>query len=416
MQTEASERVTAWGLGGGGFVPMDGDVMMAAEDAAAPTAEAERSAQATAAPAPVGAPDAADTFSGTNTQEIGVDEGDIVETDGQYVYVANNDGLRIVRVDDAEVVAQPELPNGSHQLLLDGGRLLVVTSSWDGAADTTVSLYDVTDPANATLLRRSHLEGSVVATRSVDDVARLVISTSFDTRLPFVQPSEFGLDEELALARNQQIIAESSVEDWLPRWFDEAGDGTFGPMQPILDCNTVAAPDDFAGLGLTWITSIDMLGDATPVGSAGVVSTGDIVYSSAENLYITTQNWDWQLRPMPVDVVATDVPGDVAVVDDGPPPTQIHQFDLGEGTAATYVASGSVPGRLLNQFAMSEYNGDLRVATTTEGWNFGEQSESAVSVLRPNGEDLETIAIGRWTRQDRADPTPCGSSTTRPTS
>ena len=300
MQAEASERVTAWGLGGGGFVPMGGDVMTVAEDAAAP-ADAERSAQATVAPAPVGAP--ADTFSETNTQEIGVDEGDIVETDGEYVYVANSDGLRIVRVADAQVVGQPELPEGSHQLLLDGDRLLVVTSSWAGSADTIVSLYDVSDPANATLLRRSHLEGAVLATRSVDDVARLVISTSFDTRLPFVQPSQFGLDEELALERNQQIIAESAVEDWLPRWFDEAGDGTFGPMQPILDCNTVAAPDDFAGLGLTWIASVDLLGDATPVGSAGVVSTGDIVYSSAENLYITTQNWDWQFRPMPVDVV-----------------------------------------------------------------------------------------------------------------
>jgi len=390
MQTEASERVTAWGLGGG-IVPMGGDVMTAtAADAAAPSAEGERSAQATAAPAQVEAP-AADTFSGTNTQEVGVDEGDIVETDGEYVYVANSDGLRIVRVADAEVVGQPELPNGSHQLLLDGDRLLVVTTSWDGSADTIVSLYDVSDPANATLLRRSHLEGSVLATRSVDDVARLVISTSFDTRLPFVQPSEFGLDEERALERNRQIIAESSVEDWLPRWFDEAGDGTFGPMQPILDCNKVAAPDDFAGLGLTWIASVDLLGEATPVGSAGVVSTGDIVYSSADNLYITTQNWDSQVRPMPVDDVATGDSTDV-VVDDGPPPTQIHQFDLGEGTAATYVASGSVPGRLLNQFAMSEYNGDLRVATTTGGWDFGDQSDSAVYVLRPNGEDLETMS------------------------
>jgi len=204
MQTEASERVTAWGLGGG-IVPMGGDVMTAtAADAAAPTAEGERSAQATVAPAPVEAP-AADTFSGTNTQEVGVDEGDIVETDGEFVYVANSDGLRIVRVADAEVVGQPELPNGSHQLLLDGDRLLVVTTSWDGSADTIVSLYDVSDPANATLLRRSHLEGSVLATRSVDDVARLVISTSFDTRLPFVQPSEFGLDEERALERNRQI-------------------------------------------------------------------------------------------------------------------------------------------------------------------------------------------------------------------
>src|SRR4029078_8078571 len=99
------------------------------------------------------------------------------------------DGLRIVRVTDAEVVGQPELPNGSHQLLLDGDRLLVVTEGWAGSADPIVSLYDVSDPANATLLRRSHLEGSVLATRSVDDVARLVISTSVSTRLAVVQPS-----------------------------------------------------------------------------------------------------------------------------------------------------------------------------------------------------------------------------------
>ena len=91
-----------------------------------------------------------------------------------------------------------------------------------------------------------------------------MITTSFDQRLPFVQPSQFGLDEDRALERNQEIIEESTVEDWLPRWFDEAGDGSFGPMAPILDCNTVAAPDEFAGLGLTWIASVDMLADAHP--------------------------------------------------------------------------------------------------------------------------------------------------------
>ncbi len=42
---------------------------------------------------------------------------------------------------------------------------------------------------------------------------------------------------------------------------------------------------------------------------------------------------------------------------------------------------------------MSEYNGDLRVATTTDNWgNFGDQSESTVYVMRPNGTDLEVIS------------------------
>jgi Beta propeller domain len=206
-------------------------------------------------------------------------------------------------------------------------------------------------------------------------------------------------------------------------------------------------------LGLTWIASIDVQSDATPVGSAGIVSTGDTVYASTDNLYIATQNWDWQWGgpvPMPLEgdtatvepstdavgapelaapssdativpetteatpttaitestpsPVTTDViePTDTTEVtpsttepDDlqGPPPTLIHQFRLDEGTGATYIASGEVEGRLLNQFAMSEYNGDLRVATTTDNWgDFGDQSQSTVYVLRPNGTDLEQIS------------------------
>ena len=451
MQTEASARVTPWGLGGYGYA--------VAEDARlAETGSDTESAGVPDAAVPA-APTAGVDYSGTNTQELGVDEGDIVETDGTFVYVANTDGLRIVSVADAEVVAQPELPGGSHQLLLDGDRLVVVTSSYAGAPDTIVSLFDVSDPANPSLLRRTHLEGNVVATRSVDGVARLVISTTFDQRLPFVQPNQFGLDEDSALARNKQIIAESSVDDWLPRQFDEAGDGSFGPMSTVLACETVAAPGEFAGLGVTWIASIDVRGDATPVGSAGIVSTGDTVYASTDNLYIATQNWDWQWGgPVPVplegDVATaepstgapeiavspseppsgatsvpdtTEVSGTTTVTEStvpstvtestvtestpapdttevapsttepddlqGPPPTLIHQFRLDEGTGATYVASGEVEGRLLNQFAMSEYNGDLRVATTTDNWgNFGDQSESTVYVLRPNGTDLEQIS------------------------
>ncbi len=451
MQTEAAERVTAWGLGGGPIYYGDGRVMAEADTAATDAPEA-------------GVP-ATGGYSGTNTQEIGVDEGDIVETDGRFVYVANTDGLRIVSVADAEVVAEPGLPQGSHQLLLDGQRLLVVTSSWSGSPDTIVSLYDVADPTNPGLLRRSHLEGNVVATRSIDGVARLVISTSFDQRLPFVQPNQFGLDEESALARNQEIIAGSNVEDWLPRWFDEAGDGSFGPMQAAVSCENVAAPGEFAGLGLTWIGSIDVQAEGTPVGSAGIVSTGDTVYASTDNLYIATQNWDWQWGgpvplPMPVEdglaveegvaveeglaveatpepigppdsapeptvtaptettvpdttaldttVPETTLPPETTIAeeptttvptttvpddDSGAPPTLIHQFRLDDGTAATYVASGEVRGRLLNQFAMSEYNGDLRVATTTDNWgDFGDQSESTVYVLRPNGTDLEVIS------------------------
>ena len=63
-------------------------------------------------------------------------------------------------------------------------------------------------------------------------------------------------------------------------------------MAQVLPCETVAAPPDFAGLGLTWIGSIDVNGDGTPIGSAGIVSTGDTVYASTGNLYVATQKYD----------------------------------------------------------------------------------------------------------------------------
>jgi hypothetical protein len=83
MQTEAAERVTAWGLGGGGRYY--GDV---------PMMEGDTAATDNAGGAPQAAPSASAVpgvdYSGTNTQEVGVDEGDIVETDGRFVYVANS--------------------------------------------------------------------------------------------------------------------------------------------------------------------------------------------------------------------------------------------------------------------------------------------------------------------------------------
>jgi hypothetical protein len=218
-----------------------------------------------------------------------------------------------------------------------------------------------------------------VASRASGGTVRLVLSSSLAARLPFVRPDQFGLDEQRALERNRQIIDESAVEDWLPRWFDEAGDGTFGQMSESLDCASVAAPREFSGLGVTWIASLDLDADATPRGSAGIVSTGDTVYASASTIYVATQPWDWYADPQ-----SRRDP-------DEAPPTSIHAFALGAGTDATYRASGDVPGRLLDQFSMSEHDGVLRVAATVDDRGNG-TSESAVYALRAEGDQLVQLS------------------------
>ncbi|MBF8188450.1 beta-propeller domain-containing protein, partial [Nonomuraea sp. K274] len=64
-----------------------------------------------------------------------------------------------------------------------------------------------------------------------------------------------------------------------------------------------------------------------------------------------------------------------------PEETEIHRFDIRSPGAPAYVASGQVPGRLLNQYSLSEYDGHLRVATTLDSAD-GDNSSSTVHVLR----------------------------------
>ena len=73
-----------------------------------------------------GGGDAARDFSDTNTQVAGVDEGDIVETDGNFIYILSNNTVTIVDVQNQEhprVASRYELDNDSYanEMYLHGG-------------------------------------------------------------------------------------------------------------------------------------------------------------------------------------------------------------------------------------------------------------------------------------------------------
>ena len=77
-----------------------------------------------------------------------------------------------------------------------------------------------------------------------------------------------------------------------------------------------------------------------------------------------------------------------------------HKFDVRSAGPPRYVASGSVPGSLLNQYALSEFGGHLRVATTSTPESgmappnpapSAPPSTSAVYVLAQNGPRLDEV-------------------------
>ena len=98
----------------------------------------------------------------TNTQETNVDEGDIVETDGRYVYSIIDNRVRSVDIDNAVLLSEIDLPQGDSQMVLAGDHLVIATMTWTSVADTIVSNFDISDGA-LTLNRRDHHEGSMVS-------------------------------------------------------------------------------------------------------------------------------------------------------------------------------------------------------------------------------------------------------------
>ncbi|MFC2144180.1 beta-propeller domain-containing protein [Acidobacteriota bacterium] len=77
-------------------------------------------------------------FTTTNTQEQGVDELDIVKTNGTHLYAAEGDRLHVLRswpADSTSELATVEAPDYSSGLFLRGNRVLVVSYGWSGGAE-----------------------------------------------------------------------------------------------------------------------------------------------------------------------------------------------------------------------------------------------------------------------------------------
>jgi len=325
--------------------------------------------------------------SGTNTQEAGVDEGDITETDGRFVYSIIDNRLRSVDLDTSAVLADIEVPQGESQLVMVGDVLVVATNSWSQSASTVVTRYSI-DSGVPEFRRRDHLEGFMVSMRVVDGEVQLVLQAGITNRLDFVSPRDGTTDAlEAAKQRNIEVIEGLDAEDLLPRSFEESELGAWGTPTVAVDCARMGHPGDFSGWGITWVATIDVgapdtaADSSAPSGAVGLISQAGNTYTSEQSLYVTTARWN--------DVVDEPWVPNVAET----PRTVIHRFSLADGV--DYVASGEVIGTLLNSYSMSEFEGDLRVATTAFSGDFGGGQDNGVHVLRLDGDELVEIGAVR---------------------
>ena len=356
----------------------------------------------TAAGARAAAPVQGVDFSGTNVQEEGVDEPDLVKTDGKTLFAVANGKLRAVDV----AGLRPRLLDSlaldraqGHELLLHGDRLLVLSRGgyWIEPlpaiaariapyqpAQSALAEIDVSDPARLRLVRTLTLDGSYVAARLVGGSARIVTAAQVPAALPFKQPVD-GSKEAVAAAaqRNKAVVASSKVASWLPSYRIKRAGAKAGKARPLVQCRHVRRATAFSGLGMLTVLTVDLTKGLQPVDSAAVMTDGRIVYASPESLYVATERW--ADRPDP----------DTPTQDKNGVQTEIHKFDISSPVKTHYRGSGKVSGYLLSQWSLSEHRGVLRVVSTESPawWGGGGETESFLTTLRPTGGAL--VQAGR---------------------
>ncbi|WAS96071.1 beta-propeller domain-containing protein [Nannocystis punicea] len=368
-------------------------------------------------------------YSGTNVQEAGVDEPDVVKTDGERILAFARGQLHFVDVSGASPTLRGSLALGADlwdaQIFMHEDRALLLVRTWpyyygdyEGAPQqqgvdlqqyfgpdyysgvTRLIEVDISNPEAMKIVSNLHIAGDLVSARMVDGVARVVVRSQ-PNGLKLKEPYEFfdyqafelggGTDAlyqhmwQVALAQskvfNKAVIDASTIDNWLPRYVREDLSNGQAAISTgvLLDCDDVMHPGVYSGLSTLGVLTVDLEGHLTPTGGVGVFSEGETVYASKQNLYVATTPWnpaDWDPEASAEDQGRT---------------TYIHKFDIQDRSRANYVASGSVRGWLLSQWAMSEFQGDLRVASTDSlGWDQA-TSESFVSVLRQEGDELQQI-------------------------
>lgn len=311
-------------------------------------------------------------YSQTNVQVTGVDEEDLVKTDGTYLYIASSSGvsiiqayppteLRNVSTIQAGDILGPSYGNVSASiqgLYVSNDRLIVVVTAYDqhwylldgcygptsDSGDlgprTFVATYDISDASSPALVSMFGISGWELTSRMVGDVVYVVTQfqpwlTGQTTTLPSLwtgdSPEQIGLDKI--------------------RYDPETKEAT--GFVNVLAVDTHSGDRDWVSLVSGW---------------------GSTVYMSPDALFLTFQKWQGRLVLTGNETVAER---------EDTTRTTIYKIAV-DGVQMTATARGDVSGWLLNQFALDQSGPYLRVATTTD-WS---DMKNNVYVL---GQDLAVL-------------------------
>jgi len=327
-----------------------------------------------------------DDYSTTNTQVIGVDEMDNVLTDGKYIYAINENQVQIsiaYTVDQGPSVlslyktfdysseacsGEQFYPTG---LYVDEERLIVIGNQYLYNCE-----YYSTEPS---------VDGDVMIDRympywySQSSHIKVLV---FDKASDFTLQDEYRMngyftgtrkiDNDLYIVTNNYIPLndeEANIDDYLST-YSVNGVEVKARYEDIvyIDGTTPNSFTTFYGINLD-TTEIDV---ETILGDSGYN-----LYVSNDNIYLVGEvYYFWPLANM----IRVDEP----VYDYK---TAILKISIDNGSVE-FSKFGKISGHPLDQFAMDEYEGNLRITTTTGWW--GESINNRLYVLN---KDLEVVSV-----------------------
>ncbi|WP_010491490.1 beta-propeller domain-containing protein [Paenibacillus elgii] len=395
MEALLKESASVHGNGRGMVLLGDNAVAVTEKSsAAAPQAAGSASKQASDAAAP--------TYSGTNVQVQGVDEADVIKTDGTYIYQVNRDRVLVTKASPAESMSVVSTvywadPNFYPQeLYVDDHYLVVVGNTsyptyeksgpvpydaspaasvepdigtakkmvvWPGRptrSTTKTIVYELGDRTQLKQVREAELEGHYVSSRKIGD--SLYVATNKSMNYFWIMRQE------------ADSVAKQANES-LPAYRDSAvGDQFITIGYEDIRYFPKAVEPNYLLIGGLKLSKPDQKMQVT-----SYLGSGQNVYASPDNLYVTVSEYEplkENEQTVQADGKTTFIPAPLNMT------SAIYKFGMDNGTVR-YVGRGKVPGHALNQFSMDEHNGYFRIATTSgDMWRNDEHtSKNNVYVL-----------------------------------
>lgn len=315
----------------------------------------------------------ANDYSKTNTQVQGVDEADIVKTDGTYIYYLTNEKLTIINTENASQMKEMSTIKFDEtftpeEIFLNNDKIIVIGKRYEydkterkigidedflypnymDKTYTSAKLYNVKDKTNPTLERTVEVEGDYLT-------ARMIGSNVYIASNKYMY---------YAYICNTYKSTELNEDDFKPHYLDTA---TSNETKSInFDC--IYYIPEFEDTNYLNIVAFNITNNQE-ANVESYLGAGEEIYASKENLYVTKTKYDYERKNK------TSIT------------TEIYKFNLNNANC-TFAKAGDVPGSVLNQFSMDECNGYFRIATTdSTSWN----SESNTNNLYILNENLETI-------------------------